>query len=170
VTATTAAGRPTVRRQATLYLPSPHSQRIDALRARFNPTQFALIRAHVTLCRDEDTDDWMHVSRRLSKLSAIELTLAFGAPVRDGNLVTLPATGDVAAFDALRYQLLPSAGSPLRKQHAHITLVHPRNGACSDAQFAQLSRECLPFSATFRAITLIEQVGNAAWRDLATYS
>lgn len=45
------------RRQATLYLPPPHREPIEVLRARYNPAQFALIRAHVTLCREDAVSD-----------------------------------------------------------------------------------------------------------------
>ena len=42
-----------VRRQATLYLPSEVAQNVEEIRHKWNPAQARLIRAHVTLCREE---------------------------------------------------------------------------------------------------------------------
>lgn len=47
----------TVRRQATLYLPSPCSVAVEAVRSRYNPVQAELIAAHVTLCREDEVGD-----------------------------------------------------------------------------------------------------------------
>ena len=83
----------TSRHQATLYLSLPDSTIIESLRSRFNRVQFELIRAHVTLCREDEVSDWDKFASRLSDLRTIEVTLSFDLPVRDDNLVYFPATG-----------------------------------------------------------------------------
>ena len=156
------------RRQATLYLPLPHSVTVEALRSRFNPVQFGLIRAHVTLCREDEASDWDSVVSWLREIGAVEVALSFGKPMREGNLVYLPALGGMSSFDALRKLLLAPNGAPPRVHSPYITLIHPRNGTCSDSDFAELAGACEPFSATFRNVTLIEQVDSLSWRDVAT--
>ena len=154
------------RRQATLYLPSPDGDRIDSLRSRFNPVQFDLIKAHVTLCREDEVLDWNALSTRLSDLGAIEVALTFGPPVREQNLVYLPAIGSVEPFDALRNSLLSTKDSRPRKHDPHVTLIHPRNGICTDSIFEEIAIQMVPFSTTFRRVTLIEQYEGCKWRDV----
>ena len=156
----------TSRRQATLYLPLPDSTVIELLRSRFNHVQFELIRAHVTLCREDEVCDWEDVASRLSDMGPIEVTLNFGLPVRDDNLVYLPATGSTESYDALRSTLLSKANSLPRKQNPHVTIVHPRNGTCSDSMFDEITRQLKPFTTTFRSVNLIEQVDGGPWQDL----
>jgi len=45
-------------RQATLFVPPPFDISIEAVRAHNNPLQFGLIRAHLTLCREDKVADW----------------------------------------------------------------------------------------------------------------
>ncbi|MEP7325852.1 MAG: 2'-5' RNA ligase family protein [Gemmatimonadota bacterium] len=157
------------RRQATLYLTPPHTEIVELLRSRFNPVQFGLIRAHVTLCRDEDVADWEALSLRLARVGVINVTLAFETPIRDGNLVYLPATSSDGSFDRLRHALLGPV-SAARKQHPHLTLIHPRNGTCSDAMFDEIRSRWVPFTAAFREVTLIEQIDGGRWMNLVTFS
>ena len=154
----------TTRRQATLYLPLPHAADIERLRSLYNPAQHALIRAHVTLCREDEVHDWDELGNRLAGLGPIAVSLTFGTPVRDGDLVYLPATGSTASFDQLRASLLGPAAS-VRRQQPHITLIHPRNGTCSGAIFAAIAAQSTAFDVTFRTVTLIAQVDGGPWRD-----
>ena len=156
----------TSRRQATLYLSLPDSTIIESLRSRFNRVQFELIRAHVTLCREDEVSDWDKFASRLSDLRTIEVTLSFDLPVRDDNLVYLPATGPTQSYDALRSLLLSTRNSWPRKQNPHITIVHPRNGICSGSVFEEITRQLKPFTTTFRCVTLIEQIDGEPWQDL----
>ena len=156
----------TTRRQATLYLPLPDSTAIESLRSRFNRVQFELIRAHVTLCREDEVSDWDKFASRLSDLGSIEVTLSFGVPVRDDNLVYLPATGSTDSYDALRRSLLSTRNSVPRKHDPHITIIHPRNGICSDSVFDEISSQLKPFTTSFRCVTLIEQIDGGPWQDL----
>lgn len=159
----------TLRRQATLYLPLPHCVQVESLRSRFNRAQFELIRAHVTLCREDEVLEWDELAARLSRMKTIEVTQEFGMPVRDGNLVLIPAIGSTESFDSLRHSLLAKDGSSPRKSEPHITLIHPRNGTCDDSVFNEITRESQPFAVVFRAVTFIEQLTSGPWRDLATF-
>jgi 2'-5' RNA ligase len=153
------------RRQASLYLPDGDDRRrIEILRRRFNPAQAALIPAHVTLCREGEVVDWDVLAARAGELRPIQVTLRFGPPVREGNLVFLPAVGPVAQFDELRATLLAGGKTPPRRETPHITLVHPRNGACDDEAFSEIRANSTPFTMTFTAITLIEQRNGGVWR------
>ena len=153
-----------MRRQATLYVPPPFDSAIEPLRSRFNAVQFGLIRAHVTLCREDEVTDWEFLADQISRLEKIEISLSFGRPVREGNLVTLPTVGSTESFDAFRRIVLTGQSEPIRKHNPHITLIHPRNGACTDQIFGEMSCELSPFSVTFRSVALIEQVDGGVWK------
>ncbi|MEP7384375.1 MAG: 2'-5' RNA ligase family protein [Gemmatimonadota bacterium] len=152
------------RRQATLFLVPPVDAAIESLRARFNRAQFDLIRAHVTLCREDEVRDWRALEARLRRLSTIEVTLAFERPRRDGHLVYIPVAGPTDSFDALRASLLGDDVAAPRRHLPHITLVHPRNGRCDDVAFAEIVEVSAPFTATFRRVALIEQIDGGPWR------
>ena len=158
-----------IRRQATLYLPTPSSTAVESIRSRFNRAQFDMIRAHVTLCREDEVCNWDDLASRLITMDTIEVALEFGMPVRDKDLVYLPATGSSESFDKLRYSLLSAQGTLPRKHNPHITLVHPRNGTCTDNIFDEIASRCRPFSSTFRRVSLIEQVDGGRWQDLKTF-
>lgn len=146
------------RRQASLYLEDmPH---IEDLRQRFNPAQAKLIPAHVTLIREDEVEDWGDVYRRLQALGDIALTLEFGSSIRDGNLVYLPVVGGGDRFDELRAALLP--GTP-RKHNPHLTLIHPRNGICTNEIFEEILDTVSAFEATFTTVSLIEQTDGGPW-------
>jgi 2'-5' RNA ligase len=157
---------PSIRRQATLFLPEPEAATINALRAWVNPAQAALIAAHVTLCREDEVQDWGKLRERLATAAPIDLTLSFAEPHREGNLVVLPAEVAGNAFARLRHQLLSRPGHEPRPMVPHLTLIHPRNGTCTDRLFSELRQRCSPFTVTIRAVSLIEQSEGAAWREV----
>ena len=150
------------RRQASLYLTGvPKIEEIPRL--RFNPAQAELIPAHVTLCREDEVLDWTALRHRLSAICPIEVVIEFGTPVRQGNLVYLPAIGQTEQFDNLRRDLLGAEGQKLRKHLAHITIIHPRNGSRSDADFQEITESLERFTAKFREVSLIEQQDGGHW-------
>lgn len=155
------------RRQASMYLRQAHD--VEALRCEYNPAQSRLIPAHVTLCREDEVTDWTALGRRIEAVIPIDLTLGFGNPVRDGNLVFLPAVTGLEQFEALRHTLLFSGSIRPRPQLPHITIIHPRNGHCSDAIFHEICRRVQPFTATFHQITLIEQTNGGPWVRFAEF-
>lgn len=151
-----------IRRQASLYL--ENAPQIESVRQRFNPIQAALIPAHVTLCREDEVTDWTRFREQLESIVDLELSLGFGAPIREDNLVYLPVNSGTEDFHELRKQLLesePRAHSP------HITLIHPRNGTCTDEIFQEIQSQVDPFKHTFQSVQLIEQLDgySGIWRQ-----
>ena len=155
------------RRQASLYLDD--ASIVEGLRNRFNPAQAALIPAHITLCREDEVSDWPALEDRIRALVPIALTLEFGLPVRDGNLVYIPVVGSTESFDRLRHDLLAADGKSPRKQWPHITLIHPRNGLCTDEIYDQIVKTITPFTAMLREISLIEQHDGGVWHRFARF-
>lgn len=151
--------RPT-RRQATLFLRGRRV--IEDVRARFNPEQSRLIDAHVTLCREDEVDDWPRLAARLRGRPPVGVTLEFGEPVRQGDMLFLPCSGSTSAFDEVRANLL---GHRVRKHEPHITLIHPRSGKCTDEIFEMARSLIKPFSHTFDEVSLIEQTAGGIWRS-----
>ena len=80
-----------------------------------------MIRAHVTLCREDDVCDWDEFASRLIAVGTIEVALEFGMPVRDNNLVYLPTIGSNKSFDTLRNFLLSTQSTLPRKHTIHIS-------------------------------------------------
>ena len=142
---------------------------LEMLRTQFNPIQARLIPAHVTLCREDEVADWKDLESRIQAALPIGITLNFGSAVRDGNLVYLPVVSGVEEFDSLRHRLLGQEGTTPRKQTPHITIIHPRNGICTDDAFAEISARLQSFTVTLREISLIEQTNGGPWRKLAHF-
>lgn len=171
--------KPQTRRQASLFLAS--CPVIEEVRHRFNPAQSRLIPPHLTLCREDEVSDWSELANRIAKMSPIALAMAFGNPERDENFVYLPIIDGEEQFDALRYQLLcnvdvadadgehaqrdPVAGGKWmpRKQTPHLTLIHPRNGICTDSIFDEICRSISPFKIVLTEIVIIEQTDGGPW-------
>jgi hypothetical protein len=160
-----------VRRQLTLFLQKDSSQIVERVRRKFNPVQFALIKAHVTLCREDEIEDIDGVLANLASLNERELTLPFGKPVRfdEGKGVYLQAD-EAESYHQLRHQILKTVLYVPGKQTPHITLMHPRNSTCTDALFEQLCKEDFPSSFSFNEISLIEQQGEEKWEVLENFS
>ena len=140
---------------------------VEELRQRFNPAQANLISAHVTLCREDEVQDWCALEQQLRAIGPIELTIEFGMPIREDNLVLLPCVGSTAQFDDLRRQLLLHTGREPRKHLPHVTLIHPRSGVCTDDIFKQITASSAPFGVSFREVSLIEQRDGGPWYRLA---
>jgi 2'-5' RNA ligase len=142
---------------------------IEDLRLRFNPIQARLIPAHVTLCREDEVADWRQLEERINLLMPIQVTIGFGGPFRDGNLVMLPAVSGVEQFDQLREELIADGSKKPRKQSPHITIIHPRNGTCTDGVFEEIKTRMQPFEWTFKSINLIEQTDGGPWTTFAKF-
>ncbi len=156
------------RRQATLFLYG--CEPIEALRKQYNPVQASLIQPHLTLCREDEVTNWDFVKDRIQEVCPFELRVHFGKPVREGDLVFLPITDSALAFDHLRYELLAVDGLAPRQHVPHLTLIHPRNGQCTDEIFQDLFNAVDPFPATFSEISLIEQIEGGPWTCFARYT
>ncbi len=106
-----------------------------------------------------------------------ELKLSFGMPIWRDGLVYLPvsearSTDLGLTFDRLRAKLLvgqseeESTRAP-RKHHPHLTLIHPRNGLCTDSIFAEIQQSLVEFEYSFREVVLIEQTDGGPWQVLS---
>ncbi|MCC6512140.1 MAG: hypothetical protein IT423_23790 [Pirellulaceae bacterium] len=158
-----------IRRQATLFFNNAPTA-LTHCRYQYNRIQADLIAAHVTLCREDEVVDWSAFEQRVASIGQVHLEMKFGRPVRDGNSVLLPAIEGVEAFGALRRTLLSDGTSEPRPMNAHVTIIHPRNGICTDAIFMEVSQILQPFSWTFSEIALIEQQHGGPWTTLSRYS
>ncbi len=160
------------RRQLSLFLHGEAAEAIETLRRRLDPLQAALIPAHVTLCRDEETagltPDLLH--ERLQHATALQL--GFGAPQRfDGHGWLLPCIDGAEDFAALRRLVL--GAMTVAPQQAHITSAHPRSPRAAANQ-GEIPGPALRLR--FEQLSLIEQVQpNQPWQcvsevNLATAS
>ncbi len=154
------------RRQATLFFHDPPAVLVHC-RRNYNPVQAALIDAHVTLCREDEVVDWPVLETRVAGLMPIRLQLEFGKPLRSDHSVWLPVINGAEDFAALRRSLLPHSPRPM---NPHVTIIHPRNGTCTDEAFAEIEQRLQPFLWTFQEIALIEQREGGPWQTLARYS
>jgi hypothetical protein len=151
-----------MRRQLTLLLPPEQRVAIDCIRQRLDPLQHARIPAHVTLCRDEELEPWGDVERRLERLGSFAIDLRFGAPesLPDGCILLRPVRG-IGRYRQLRRSIL---GPSAREHGAHITLLHPRNAHGVECDMQRLGGEVPRLAVVFRAVSLIEQEGDAPWQ------
>ena len=152
------------RRQLTLFVPSGAASQLEAARQVLDPAQFKLIRAHVTLCRDDEIGE-LSCDRLTARAStATPITLAFGRPEKfSGHGVLLPCIAGQASFHDLRCHLLESPSA--RPRQAHITLAHPRNPQALGNTPENMAAIEGDFSISFAVATLIRQVQGGPWVD-----
>lgn len=162
---------PPKRQQLTLSVAEKEAMAIEQIRHAYNSQQFDLIKAHVTLCREEEIANITRVVQNLSKLQQNPITLSFGKAIRfaDGKGVLMPAIGNNAPFEALRASILQGLIENPREHAPHITLMHPRNATCNDAIFAHIEQIALPQQITFKKISLIEQEIGEKWITLREF-
>jgi len=155
----------TKRVQLTLFIDENESEAIEKIRKEFNPQQYALIKSHVTLCRDDELEQIEQVLLNLENLNADCITINFGNAVRfsNGKGVLLPAIGNNETFQKLRATVLHSVIEKPGIHEPHITLMHPGNSTCTDAIFQQIANCNLPSKMQFRNIALIEQEQGMQW-------
>jgi 2'-5' RNA ligase len=160
------------RQQLTLFINEHESVAIENIRKLFNPKQYALIKSHVTLCREDEIDNIERVISNLKHLNHKELSITLYKVERfeHGKGVMLSTKGDNIAYHTLRKQILHGLNSNPRKQNAHITLMHPSNSACTDAIFSQIEKMHLPIELKFKTISLIEQKDGRPWETLQTFN
>ncbi|WP_207431483.1 2'-5' RNA ligase family protein [Sabulibacter ruber] len=159
------------RHQLTLFL-TENQETIERIRARFNPAQFRLIPAHVTLCREEELQDLDKVRANLAAIKlATPLQVNLGQILRtaDGKGAFLPSAGENRQFHAVRKAVLTGVVEHPRDHQPHVTLMHPRNSACTDEIFAQLMQHKFPAQLKFRTISLIEQKAGGKWNILQEF-
>ncbi len=161
----------TRRTQWTLFVPSPHRERLDAIRAQLDPVQHALIGAHVTLCREDEIEgiDVDVLRALLCTFAATELRLWFGDPVRfGGHGVLLPCVEGHEQFHRLRQHVLGDASA--RRQEAHVTLAHPRNPHAEGNRDDVVAGLRCARVIHFAHVARIEQDGSAPWQTLGVHA
>jgi 2'-5' RNA ligase len=156
---------PSKRIQLTLFVPEKESAVIEAIRSRYNPVQYSLIAAHVTLCREDELLDIEKVLQNLEQLDFPSIAIRFGKPARfdEGKGVLLPALDANIAFQDLRKVVLKGVIEQPRNHKAHLTLMHPRNATCTDEIMEDIRNSALPSEIQFGHVSLIEQIDGGKW-------
>lgn len=158
-----------VRRQLSLFANPEDAAAIERLRQHVDPVQFALIPAHVTLCREEDLSDLDEAQLHQRIQGARMLTLGFGAPEPfSTHGLLLPCIEGEDAFQALRTRVL--GGRSERHQSPHITLAHPRNPKAAGNSLQSASALGAGLRCRFDRLNLIEQIAGQAWQILRQWS
>ncbi|MBL7888437.1 MAG: 2'-5' RNA ligase family protein [Bacteroidia bacterium] len=152
--------------QATLFIDEPFKESIEKIRRKYNPEQYSLIGCHITLLRDDELTDIENVTKNLSELNEYMLEINFGNLRRsdDGKGVLIEGKGSNHSFHSLREKLLANTGiNNISILHPHITLIHPRNGNCTDEIFEKLKKQKLPSKIAFKTVSIIEQLNGGKW-------
>jgi len=161
-----------IRRQLTLFLSDPQGI-VEKIRAEFNPIQYELIPAHVTLCREDEIESIEKVIKNVKSITIDNpLTIEFGRPERfdNGKGLLIPSKGDCRDFQQLRKNVLKGIDEFPRKHRPHITLMHPRNSTCTDEIFNKVKESKFPEVLSFEKISLIEQKEGSQWRTINQFS
>lgn len=153
-----------MRSQLTLFV-SDQNEEIEKIRAKFNPVQYSLIPAHVTLCREteiEKLDQIINNIRTISLAGPLEIEFEQAEKFENGKGVFIPARTENSDFYKLREKVLK--GTQFNKAYLpHITLMHPRNSTCTDEIFDQIKKYVLPSTLTFDTISWIEETNSGKW-------
>jgi 2'-5' RNA ligase len=157
--------------QLTLFIPSFQSETIEKIRAEFNPEQFRLINAHVTLCREDELTDIDQVIHNIKNnpLESVTLNLNKIKRFSEEKGVLIPAFSRDGSFKQLRKNILSGIIPDIRNHEAHITLMHPRNSTCTNEIFSQIEQFSIPETITFNEICLIEQEVDQKWKILERF-
>ncbi len=156
------------RKQLTIFLDQTEAKAIEQIRQVFNPAQYRLIKAHITLCREDEIENLEHVLRNLRQLKMRQFELTTRPPQRfwEGKGVFIPIDDSKGLFQKLRARILQNGITSLRTHEAHITLMHPRNSTCDDAKFEAIQKVNIPEQLTIAKISLIEQEMGEVWEVL----
>jgi hypothetical protein len=159
------------RRQLTLFVPHAQSEVIEKIRAEFNPVQFRIINAHVTLCREDEIEPLDQIISNLQRKKLKSVTLSFDAAIRfsEGKGVLLPVANFDDSFQNLRREILSNIVENPREHQAHITLMHPRNSTATETIFEEIKQVDFPKTITFNEICLIEQESKKEWKILQRF-
>lgn len=156
-----------IRRQLTLFA-NDETNIIELVRAKYNPVQYQLIAAHVTLCREHEMESIDDLSTRLGSIALEKpLSIKFGsiATFADGHGLFLPSCKENESFFALRKSILRDTIN-VDNAKPHLTLMHPRNSTCTEEIFDQLKKIQFPDELFFDKISLIEQQDGKKWKIL----
>lgn len=160
-----------IRRQLSLFIPSEQAIPIEAFRHTYNPAQHQLIPVHVTLCREDELIDWPIIASNLRHHPFSPIVLEFRSPRRfsGGKGLSMEPANTYETFTQLRKRVLRGAISQPRDHVPHITLIHPRNGICTDEIWMEIQDIQLPTTFSFPSISLIEQINGGKWKVLEVF-
>lgn len=162
-----------IRRQLTLFVEPADAVTIEQIRKGFNPKQFEIIKAHVTLCREDEIQDLEKVNSNLLLMTQAQPNIIIKfenvSMFDNGKGLFLPSTNDNKEFEYLRRQILLGLDDNPRNQKPHITLMHPRNSTCNDTILRQIKKIDLPSKLEFKRISLIEQENGGQWKILKEF-
>ncbi len=147
------------RSQLTLFLDAADTEVIEAVRRAYNPAQFRLIAAHVTLCRDEECRDEDRLKAHAERLSVNAFSLRTGALYRfaGGKGLALELRDAGQDFRKLRGAVIGESLLDRPEQQPHITLIHPRNGTCTDRLYDSIRGLPFPDFVHIRSLSFIRQ-------------
>lgn len=158
------------RKQLTLFVNEPNGN-IEKIRSQFNPKQYHLIPAHVTLCREDEIEPIEITMERINSISIKKpIRIEFEKVERfaEGKGVYISAFSNYTEFKELRKLVLGQ--TKLKKEQVpHITLMHPRNSNCTNEIFEKICKFNLPTRLEFRKISLIEQHNGGIWNVLQEF-
>lgn len=159
------------RQQLTLFASASEAAVIEQIRKKYNPVQYGLIPAHVTLCRDEELNDTARLIQQIMQSSISVLQLKFGSAelFESGKGVWLPGIDPSGNFNFLRMQLLKDLIPNVGQHRPHITLMHPRNSNCTKEIYDEIKQIPLPQKLNFNRISLIEQRNGGKWTILREF-
>jgi len=159
-----------LRRQLTLFLDDKNASEIEKVRLQFNPVQYRLIKPHVTLCREDEIENFQQILENINSLNQKSTTINFEKIVRfsDGKGVLISAHQNNPEYHDLRRKILLS-DKAIRFSEPHITLMHPRNSTCTDEIFDQIKILHFPKKIKFDTISLIEQIDGGEWKTLQKF-
>ena len=160
-----------IRQQLTLFI-SDQNELIEKVRAEFNPIQFDLISAHVTLCREDEIEPIKKVIENVKSLKLNKpIRIEFESVERfeNGKGLFIPAKKENFEFYELRKSILKGITEFPREHLPHITLMHPRNSTCTDKNFEKINGYDFPKELYFDTISLIEQKNGGRWKLLNNF-
>ncbi|MEZ4685975.1 MAG: 2'-5' RNA ligase family protein [Bacteroidia bacterium] len=158
------------RKQLTLFINEPNGS-IEKIRAKFNPVQYNLIKAHITLCREDEIEPIGEIIQRIKSISLerpIRIELGKAERFADGKGVYISSLGNNKEFEELR-KLVLGQRELKKEQVPHITLMHPRNSTCTDPIFEQIKNYDFPSELQFEKVSLIEQIHGGKWHILQEF-
>ncbi len=157
--------------QLTLFIPENDAETIESVRKEYNPLQYALIKSHVTLCREDELEEIDKVILNVENINQANVDINFGEVIRFDYRkgLMLPAMGNNKSFENLRKLILEGIIETPRNHEPHITLMHPRNSTCTDEIFAEIKNYSFPNKITFNKISLIEQEIGMPWKIIKEF-
>jgi 2'-5' RNA ligase len=151
-----------VRRQVTAFLPAPIGERVDEIRARWDPEMAHRIAAHITMVHDWLDDDVLQSGLDLIAASPqlmVHLTEArcWGAPEHGIYLGVEDTRGDI---DRIRKSF--RVVDPVIRYEPHVTLIHSRTVPASRSQEAwgRLANWAINATAVIDSLCVIELRGS----------